>query len=98
MTKHSVLAGFALAAVVAFGSLSSATDHPVSPNQGAEAVHGVPAADAPRQIDEAAWRIRRLVESLEQSRAAVEKNPLLLADVGYCEAELASRGAQLATR
>jgi hypothetical protein len=96
MTKHSVLAGFALATVVALGSLCSATDHPVSLNQGAEA--GVPAADAPRQIDEVAWRIRRLAESLEQSRAAAEKNPLLLADVGYYEAELAAtRGAQLVT-
>jgi hypothetical protein len=34
--------------------------------------------------------IRRLTESLEQSRAASEKNPLLLADVAYYQLELAN--------
>ena len=33
-----------------------------------------------------------MIESLEQSRAAAAKNPLLLADVGYYEAELAASG------
>jgi hypothetical protein len=95
MTKHGALAGFALAAVVVLGSLSSATDHPLRPNQSAEAVHGVAAADASRPADEIAWRIRRLIESLEHSRAAEVKNPLLLADIGYYAAELAAtRGAQ----
>ena len=95
MTKHGVLAGFALAAVVALGSLSSATDHPVGPNRGTESIRGVAAADASRPADEVAWRIRRLTESLQHSRAAAEKNPLLLADIGYYEPELAAtRGAQ----
>jgi hypothetical protein len=91
MTKHSVLAGFALAAVIALGSLSSATDHPRRPDDGAETLHAVPAAYASRPLDEEASRIRRLTESITQSRAAAEKNPLLLADVGYYEAELAAR-------
>jgi hypothetical protein len=95
MIKRSVLAGLALAAVVALGSLCLATDRPVRPNQSTEAIHGVAAADAFRQLDESASRIRRLTESLEQSRTAAKKNPLLLADVGYYEAELAaSRGSQ----
>jgi hypothetical protein len=95
MTKHGALAGFALAAVVALGSLSSATDRPLRPSQGTEAFHGVAAADASRPLDEVARRIRRLTESLEQSRVAADKNPLLLADIGYYEAELAAaRGAR----
>jgi hypothetical protein len=51
-------------------------------------------------VDAVAWRIRRLSESLEQSRVAAEKNPLLLADVGYSQVELAntSRAQTVATR
>jgi len=94
MTKQSVLAGFALAAAVALGQLCSATDQPVPPST--ETFGGVPEASASQSLA-VAWRIRRLTESLEQSRAAAEKNPLLLADVGYFEAELASaRRAQTA--
>jgi hypothetical protein len=93
MTKQSVLAGFALAAGVALGSLCSATDHPARPNQGAEIFRGVPAADELLSLGEGTWRIRHLTESLAQLRVAAEKNPLLLADVGYYEVELAaSRG------
>jgi hypothetical protein len=51
---------------------------------------GVPQIAASQSLDEVAWRIRRLTESLEQSRAASEKNPLLLADVGYYQVELAN--------
>jgi hypothetical protein len=89
MTKRSLLAGFALAAVVALGSLCSATDHPARPNQRAETFDSVAPAGASR-FGEAAWRVQRLTESLEQSRTAAAKNPLLLADVGYYEAELAA--------
>jgi hypothetical protein len=90
MTKRSLLAGFALAAVVALGSLCSATDHPASQNQGVETLESVASTGASRPFDEAGWRIQRLTESLEQSRTAAAKNPLLLADVAYYEAELAA--------
>ena len=43
-------------------------------------------------FDEAAWRVQRLTESLEQSRTAAATIPLLLADAGYYEAELAAAG------
>jgi hypothetical protein len=90
MTRHSVLAGFAVAAVVALGSLCSATDHPLHPNADAETFHATPVAGESRPLEEETLRIRHLTESITQSRAAAEKNPLLLADVGYYEAELAA--------
>ena len=90
MIRHTVLAGFALAAVVALGSFSSATDQPLRPTQAASALSGFPVARYSRPLDQEAERIERLTESLEQSRAAAEKNLLLLADVGYYEAELAA--------
>jgi hypothetical protein len=90
MIKHCVLAGFTLAAAVALGPLCSATDHPAGPSQGTEMFAGVPQIAASQSLDEVAWRIRRLTESLEQSRAAIEKNPLLLADVAYYQLELAN--------
>jgi hypothetical protein len=90
MIRHTVLAGFALAAVVALGSFCSAIDQPLRPTQAASALGGFPAARYSRPLDQEAERIKRLTESLEQSRAAAEKNLLLLADVGYYEAELAA--------
>jgi hypothetical protein len=84
--KRSLLFGFALAAVVAL----SATDRAARPNQGAETFDRVAPAGASRPFGEAVWRVRRLTDSLEQSRTAAAKNPLLLADVGYYEAELAA--------
>jgi hypothetical protein len=67
-TKRSLLAGLALAAVVALGSLCSATDHPARPNRGAETFDSVTPPRASRPFDEAACRVQRLTESLEQSR------------------------------
>jgi hypothetical protein len=93
MTRHTGLAGFALAAVVALGSFSAATDRPLGPTEAAGAFHGLPAARVSLPLDEA-WRIKHLTESLAQSRAAAEKNPLLLADVGYYETELAASRVQ----
>ena len=78
MTRHTVLAGFALAAVVALGSFSSATDQPLRPTQTASAPNGFPVTRSSRPLDEEAERIKRLTVSLEQSRAAAEKNLLLL--------------------
>jgi hypothetical protein len=92
MTKYSVVACFALAAAVALGPLGSATDRP---SHGTEAFSGAPQISASQSLDALGWRIRRLTESLEQSRVAAEKNPLLLADVGYYQVELANaRSAQ----
>jgi hypothetical protein len=91
-TKRSLLAGLALAAVVALGSLCSATDHPARPNRGAETFDSVTPPRASRPFDEAACRVQRLTESLEQSRTAAATNPLLVADAGYYEAELAAAG------
>ena len=88
MTKRTLLFGFALAAVVALGSLGSATDHPARPNEGAEAFDRFAPAGASGPFDQAAWRVQHLTESLKQTRTAAAQNPLLLADVGYYEAEL----------
>jgi hypothetical protein len=90
MTKHNVAAGFALAAAVALAPLCSATDHPAYPSHGTEAFGGVAQISTSQSLDALAWRIRRLTESLEQSRVAAKKNPLLLADVGYYQVELAN--------
>jgi hypothetical protein len=97
MTKHVVLAGFTLAAAVTLAPPCSATHHPAGPKQGTEMFAGVPEDAASQPLDEVAWRIRRLTESLEQSRAASEKNPLLLADVGYYQVELANARRAQAT-
>jgi len=87
MTKHVVLASFALAAVLVLGSFSSAAAQPpLHPT----AFNGFPAPRCSRPPEQEAARIQRLVESLEEARAAAEKNPLLLADVGYYQAELAA--------
>jgi hypothetical protein len=98
MTKRSLLADFALAAVVALGSLCSATDHPGRPNRGAETFDSFAPAGPSQPFDEAAWRVQRLTESLEQSRTAAATNPLLVADAGYYEAELAAAGRLRARR
>jgi hypothetical protein len=90
MIKRGVLVGFALTAAIALGPLCSASNHPAGPSQGTEMLACVPLVAASHPLDEVAWRIRRLTESLEQSRAASEKNPLLLADVGYYQFELAN--------
>jgi hypothetical protein len=89
MTKHTMLAGFILTAAAVLGSLSSAAGQPLRATTTA-APNGFPAARCSRPLDQEATRIQRLVESLEEARAAAEKNPLLLADVGYYEAELSA--------
>jgi len=90
MTKHVVLASFALAAVLVLGSFSSAAAQPPLHPTAATAFNGFPAPRCSRPPEQEAARIQRLVESLEEARAAAEKNPLLLADVGYYQAELAA--------
>ncbi len=54
------------------------------------APNGFPAARCSRPADQEALRLKQLVEFVEKSRRMAVRNPLLLADVGYYEAE--SRG------
>ena len=63
---------------------------PIGPVQSASAPNGLPAARCSRPADQEALRIRQLVDFVAQSRAMAVQNPLLLADVGYYEAELAA--------
>jgi len=85
-----VLTGFAISAAVILGALSSSGAQPMGPVQSATAPNGFPAARCSRPADQEALRIKQLVEFVEQSRAMAVQNPLLLADVGYYEAELSA--------
>jgi hypothetical protein len=49
-----------------------------------------PGRSLSRPADQEALRVTRLVEFVEKSRRMAVRNPLLLADVGYYEAELAA--------
>jgi hypothetical protein len=49
-----------------------------------------PGARCSHPADQEALRIKQLVEFVEKSRRMAVRNPLLLADVGYYEAELAA--------
>jgi hypothetical protein len=79
----------AAAAIVSFGA-ASATAETLRPTQAATAPNGFPAARCSRPADEEALRIKQLAEFVQKSRAMVEQNPLLWADVCYYEAELAA--------
>jgi hypothetical protein len=80
---------FAAAVMLSFGA-SSAMCEPLHPTQSAMAPNGFPAAHCSRSAEEETLRIRQLVEFVQKSRAMAEQNPLLWADVGYYEAELAA--------
>jgi hypothetical protein len=82
--------GLAISAAVIIGALSSSGAQPMGPVQSPAAPNGFPAARCSRPADQEALRIKQLVEFLEKSRAMAVQNPLLLADVGYYEAELAA--------
>jgi len=82
------LAIVAAAMVVSFGVSASA--EPLRPSQAANAPNGFPAGRCSRPADEEALRIKQLVEFVQKSRAMAQQNPLLWADVGYYEAELAA--------
>jgi hypothetical protein len=86
------LAGLAILAAAAIVSLgaTSATAETLRPTQAANAPNGFPAARCSRPAEEEALRIKQLTEFVQKSRAMVEQNPLLWADVGYYEAELAA--------
>jgi hypothetical protein len=104
-SRRAVLAGFAVTAAVALGSFAVATDLRPGPTPAGSAADGIAPACCSRPLDQDTWRqdtwrqdnflrdtwrIKRLTEALDRSRAAAAKNPLLLADVGYYEAELAA--------
>jgi hypothetical protein len=82
------LAILAAAMVVSLGVSASA--EPLRPTQAANAPNGFPAGRCSRPADEEALRIKQLVEFVQKSRAMAQQNPLLWADVGYYEAELAA--------
>ena len=83
------LAILAATAIVSLGSVSASAEM-LRPTQAANAPNGFPAARCSRPAEEEALRIRQLAEFVQKSRAMVDQNPLLWADVGYYEAELAA--------
>ena len=89
-TSARFFAGLALSAAVVFGALSASSAQPLGPVQSVTAPNGFPAARCSRPADQEALRIKQLVEFLETSRRMAVQNPLLLADIGYYEAELAA--------
>ncbi len=80
--------GLALSAAVVFGALSVSGAEPLA--QSETAPNGFPVARCSRPTDQEALRIKQLVEFVEKSRRMAVQNPLLLADVGYYEVELAA--------
>ncbi len=87
-TRTSIIAGFVIAVVTVCGAIS-ATAQPLRPTQAAAVANGFPAVRCSRPADQQGERIKRLTEFAQKSRAMAEQNPLLLADVGYYDAELA---------
>jgi len=85
-----LFAGLAISTAVILGALSTSGAQPIGAVQSATAPNGFPAARCSRPAEEEALRIRQLAEFVQKSRAMVEQNPLLWADVGYYEAELAA--------
>jgi len=85
-----IFTGLALSAAVIFGALSASSAGPMRPVQSETAPNGFPAARCSRPADQETLRIKQLAEFLETSRRMAVQNPLLLADVGYYEAELAA--------
>jgi hypothetical protein len=90
MTTTRILTGLAISAVVILRATSTSFGQPMGPVQSASAPNGLPAARCSRPADQEALRIRQLADFVEKSRAMAAQNPLLLADVGYYEAELAA--------
>ena len=82
--------GLALSATVIFAASSASDAQQLRLVQSQAAPNGFPAARCSRPADQEALRIKQLVEFVEKSRRMAVQNPLLLADVGYYEAELAA--------
>ncbi len=85
-----VFTGLALSAAVIFGAPSASGAQQLESVPSEIAPNGFPAARCSRPAEQEALRIRQLVEFVEKSRRMAARNPLLLADVGYYEAELAA--------
>jgi hypothetical protein len=85
------ITGLALSAAVICGApfASGAQKSESAPSDNI-APNGFPAARCSRPADQEALRVTQLVEFVEKSRRMAVRNPLLLADVGYYEAELAA--------
>jgi hypothetical protein len=90
MTTLRILPGFAISVAVILAAVSTSGAQPIGPVQSATAPNGFPAARCSHPVDQEALRIKQLVEFIEKSRAMAVRNPLLLADVGYYEAELSA--------
>ena len=82
--------GLALSATVIFAAPSASDAQQLRLVQSQIAPNGFPVARCSRPADQEALRIAQLVEFVEKSRRMAVRNPLLLADVGYYEAELAA--------
>jgi hypothetical protein len=89
-TRAHFFTGLALSAAVIFGALSASGAQPLGSIQSETAPNGFPAARCSHPADQEALRIKQLVDFVEKSRRMAVRNPLLLADVGYYEAELAA--------
>jgi hypothetical protein len=83
------MAGAIAAALVGMNAGMSHA-RPLGPVQSPSAANGFPAARCSRPADQEALRIKQLAEFVEKSRSMAMRNPLLLADVDYYEAELAA--------
>ena len=84
------LTGLALSATVISAVPSASDAQQLRLVQSETAPNGFPAAHCSRPADQETLRIKQLIEFVEKSRRMAAQNPLLLADVGYYEAELAA--------
>ena len=84
------LTGLALSATVIFAAPSASDAQQLRLVHSETAPNGFPAAHCSRPADQETLRIKKLIEFVEKSRRMAAQNPLLLADVGYYEAELAA--------
>ena len=89
-TFRRVFTGLTIAASVSLGALSPSHAQPMGPVQSLSAPNGFPVTRCSRPADQEALRVKQLAEFLDKARAMAAQNPLLLADVGYYEAELAA--------
>jgi hypothetical protein len=91
---HAKIIAVAMAGAIAVAlvGMNAGMSHaqPMGPVQPLSSPNGLPAAHCSRPADQEALRIKQLVEFVEKSRSMAARNPLLLADVGYYEAELAA--------
>jgi len=89
-TRARFFTGLALSAAVIFGAPSAFGAQQVESVPSETTPNGFPAARCSRPANQEALRLKKLVEFVEKSRRMAVRNPLLLADVGYYEAELAA--------